>query len=947
MKDLFHLAVSYIRVCRGQTLALFFGILLSAALFTGVGSLFESGRAAALEHARVQYGDWHYSTRSDAAWVKDFREEFFIGKSQGEGYQLEKFGTETVRKVIEEPVPLQLVCADQNYLDMMGRSLVEGIYPKKENEIAADVQTLRNLNVPAEPGSEVTLDGETFTLSGILTEMPEKLSELTGNFAQVFVNDTLDYGKNGTFLYLKFRENGKVYRQAMAFCDHFGISAASLSRNNGLGSLAGAEMPANVLETIKFGLENKGAGIPYIWGVLNARGLMAERGILFALGIFGVFIIFSLFQISVGRRMAGYSVMQVLGMTDFRTFGLLLLELCLISAAAYPAGSALGNFAAFLLYKKAGRIFIPQDQRVHTGNVEEELADMAANLPDAGRFFINRTVILYGAVFLLCFLILISWMLVRRMKKRTARQLMAEDTGKRRKNRKLYSLRCENMAGVLTRKFMFARRGTFLGILCSLSVGSVVFLGAAYVTENTRINNELTFKADDGLGSDIQIYEESDNLADVIPDKMTDQMREVSGVKELHPVRYLLGEILLEDNTFLWPEFYPELGYAGYEPDAELMEKYNGIAVQTGEDDFRLKVNIYGYDDEMLADLADYLLEGSIDPDRMRRENLVILKIIRDGQGNFDGIDVHPGDKIPLKTVSSTAVPAEAYKFLEKSGAQQPAPRQSDEEKSGAQQSAPRQSDEGKSGAQQPASRPSSEEDSSGSGWYQEKTMEVAAVSARPLAKVDTFIGDSWDMVADIIMTNEQMQENFGVSGYQTISISLTEDADPGQTAGELAKISAGIVHRVVKDYSGQIAAQNLYLTQKMLFFYGIAAVLLGIGILHIANSMQHLVQERRHEFGILRAMGITDANFCRMLAREGLRYGIYSGLVITVLFFFVQRILYFFLVHVYLYLQTRAFLSGPPFFGVLVLNVVICVSSVLFSGRTVLKQQITDVIRK
>ncbi len=917
MKNLFHLAVSYIRVCRGQTLALFFGILLSAALFTGVGSLFESGRAAALEHARAQYGDWHYSTRGDAAWVKGFKEEFFTGKSRGEGYQLEKFGMETVRKVIEEPMPLQLVCADQNYLDMMGRSLVEGIYPKKENEIAADVQTLRNLNVPAEPGSEVTLDGETFTLSGILTEMPEKLSELTGNFAQVFVNDTLDYGKNGTFLYLKFQENGKVYRQEMAFCSHFGIGADGLTRNNGLGSLAGAEMPANVLETIKFGLENKGAGIPYIWGVLNARGLMTERGILFVLGIFGVFIIFSLFQISVGRRMAGYSVMQVLGMTDFRTFGLLLLELCQISVAAYPAGSALGNFAAFLLYKKAGRIFIPQDQRVHTGNVEEKLADMAANLTDAGRFFINRTVILYGAVFLLCFLILISWMLVRQMRKRTVRQLMAEDTGKRRKNRKLYSLRCENMAGVLTRKFMFARRGTFLGILCSLSVGSVVFLGAAYVTENTRINNELTFKADDGLGSDIQIYEESDNLADVIPDKMTDQMREVSGVKELHPVRYLLGEILLEDNTFLWPEFYPELGYAGYEPDAELMEKYNGIAVQTGEDDFRLKVNIYGYDDEMLADLADYLLEGSIDPDRMRRENLVILKTIRDGQGNFDGIDVHPGDKIPLKTVSSTSVPAEAYKFLEKSG------------------------------AQQSASRPSSEEDSSGSGWYQEKTMEVAAVSARPLAKVDTFIGDSWDMVADIIMTNEQMQENFGVSGYQTISISLTEDADPGQTAGELAEISAGTAHRVVKDYSGQIAAQNLYLTQKMLFFYGIAAVLLGIGILHIVNSMQHLVQERRHEFGILRAMGITDANFCRMLAREGLRYGIYSGLVITVLFFFVQRILYFFLVHVYLYLQTRTFLSGLPFFGVLVLNVVICVSSVLFSGRTVLKQQITDVIRK
>ena len=91
--------------------------------------------------------------------------------------------------------------------------------------------------------------------------------------------------------------------------------------------------------------------------------------------------------------------------------------------------------------------------------------------------------------------------------------------------------------------------------------------------------------------------------------------------------------------------------------------------------------------------------------------------------------------------------------------------------------------------------------------------------------------------------------------------------------------------------------------------------------------------------------MGITDANFCSMLAREGLRYGLYSSLLITVLFFFVQRVLYFFLVHVYLYLQPSAFLSWPPFAAVLGLNVVICVAVVLLSGRAVLRQEIVDVI--
>lgn len=894
MRNTFRLAVSYIRYYRKQAAALFLGIALFAALLTGISSLFASGRSAALENARAEYGDWHFTARGDLAWSKGIDEI-----PHGDGYRLEACGRETVRKVLEEPVPLQLVYADQSYLDMMGWKLLEGTYPEKEDEVAMDVYTLRNLNIPEELGSEVVLDQETFTLCGIMSGMPEKLPELQGNFYEVFVNSTLDYGKNGVFLYLKFKEDGKVYRQAQAFCRQFGIEGGDLRRNNGLGEFAGAEIPADALEIIRFGLSNKGAGIPYIWGQLNASGYLTERMILLALGVFGAFIIFSLFQISVSRRMAQYSVMQTVGMTDAATFGVLLAELCLISLGAYPAGSIVGNGISALIYRRTGRIFVPQSRTAHTGAPGPNAGNPAPGALNPGSFCVNWSVILPGAVFLFCILCLISGMLVKRMRKATIRQLMSQDTGKGRRNRRIYSIRHENMAGVLTRKFMFSRKSTFLGILFSLSVGSMIFLGAAYVTENTKRNNELTFKADDGLGSDIQVYEESDDLADVIPAEAVKRMEKTAGVAGLHPVRYLLGEISLQDNTFLWREYYPELGYADYEPDAELMEKYNGIAVQTGEDDFRLKVNIYGYDDEMLTELSAYLLEGSIDPDEMRRENSVILKTVMDGQGNYDGIDIHPGDMLALKTVSSTDVPAEAYKFQGEDA------------------------------------------------WYQEKSLTVAAVSARQLAKVNTFIGDSYDNVVNIIMTNEQMEANFGVSDYRTVSISLAADAGPDQTADDLAEITAGIPRCVVKDYSQQIAAQNLYLAQKMMFFYGIAAVLFGISILHIANSMQHLITERRHEFGILRAMGITDAGFCRMLAKEGLRYGIYSGLVITVLFFFVQRVLYFFMVHVYLYLQTRAFITWIPFAAVLGLNVITCVAVVLISGRAVLKQQIVDVIRE
>ena len=43
------------------------------------------------------------------------------------------------------------------------------------------------------------------------------------------------------------------------------------------------------------------------------------------------------------------------------------------------------------------------------------------------------------------------------------------------KRRKIYSLKRKDLTGVPTKKFMFSRKKTFIGIILSLSVGSVLF----------------------------------------------------------------------------------------------------------------------------------------------------------------------------------------------------------------------------------------------------------------------------------------------------------------------------------------------------------------------------------------------------------------------------------------------------------------------------------------
>ena len=60
---------------------------------------------------------------------------------------------------------------------MMGRTVKEGRYPEEEGEAALDEFTLRNLDIPRKIGTTFTLDGETFTLCGIVSEQPSALTQ--------------------------------------------------------------------------------------------------------------------------------------------------------------------------------------------------------------------------------------------------------------------------------------------------------------------------------------------------------------------------------------------------------------------------------------------------------------------------------------------------------------------------------------------------------------------------------------------------------------------------------------------------------------------------------------------------------------------------------------------------------------------------------------------------
>lgn len=875
MRTAAKLAWQYSRFYLRQTLSIFFSILLSMALLGGISSLLYSGRSSSREKARETGGDWHYYMNVD----QKMREE--IDKHpKGKGYELKRIGHIETKAVIGEPYVISLNYGDRNYMDIMGRTLEEGEYPKQQDEIALDAYTISNLQVEKKLGTQVTLGEKTYTLCGIVKSRPAN----SGEEMMAFVSEDTPDETGETRLYLRFDERKKVYKQLEALADHFEIPLEKLKRNNDLTAYVEGTIPAAFVRIIKTGLRLPEGKFTYILSSILRDNPGTNRNVIsVVLILFSVFIISSIYRISLQKRISQYGVLNVLGIGGIRLFQMMFLELWGIFLIGYPVGSLLGNLGARALYSRFSRVFTGED-----------------TVP--GSFMTDVDSLVKNFAVMSVLLVLVNMALCRKLIKMNLMQILRKNPAKQR-SRKIYSLKTENMPEVLTKKFMFERKSVFVGILFSLSLGGIIFLGTTYMTANTKANNMLTMKADDGLGSDMLLYEESNDLSQVIPEDTAEELKKIRGISRVLPTSYLLGEIPVKRQDFKWLTYYPEIGVK-YEPECgenirqRNMELYGGRAVEDADGDFRLKTNVYGYEPEMIRKLSDYLLEGTIDPETIEKENAVILQTIMDGQGNYDGLKIQPGDTITLKVPKDQKVPEEVYKFQ------------------------------------------------SGEEWYQEKEFTVAALVNRTMAKTDFYIGSSPDNLS-LIFTNKQMKDNFGVEGYQIISMEKESASDAYGAEKQVREVTSSVPHCVLKDYTADIARENTFLKQKMLFFYGVGVILLIISVLHIMNSISSMVLSRRHEFGILRAMGISDRGYMLMMLKEALRYGIYASLVMGAGYVLARRFLLYMMQKVYLFVLPKEEVSVWLILGLTAVNILLSMAAVAMPVRAVLKDSVVEEIRR
>lgn len=875
------LAWKYMRYYKSQTLAILASIILTAALLSGISSLIYSSQKSDLANSKTIYGDWHYYVETDHTTYDSVQ-----SGEQGKEYTLEKCGKMEIKDVVSKEFLICFIDTDETYRQMAHRELLEGTFPEKENEIAADGFVLSNLGFSGNLGDSLRIGGKDYIVTGILeSEWAASSSEM-----EVFVSDSFQGRGSQTFLYLGFDESEKLYTQLDAFLKEHKISSESVVGNDEVIQYLGGEAPDSIYDIVKFGLTNEDGNFTYIVLKLQSDYNLAYNGMILLLCLFSLFVVYSVFSISVSKRTSEYGILQTLGISENQIGGTLLLELWILLIIGYPLGCILGNGILSLVYQNFSGVF----GRKVLSVADQTLAEGTNTI----QFYLSWEAMVFGFIFLLLSLVLVAFIVVRSLRKHSLKAVMSGDTSFT-KRRKIYALRPVNMAGVVVRKFMFSNKRKVLGTLLSLSIGGCIFLCTTYMVENLKVHAELSLMSDDGLGSEYRISLKSDSLQDTIPEDVAEKIKNMPETDDVYATKYTMGELQLSRNEFLAEEDWSD--YFKYQnQDAYFIQRYNGICNQQQDGTYRIKYNVYGYDEAMIEQLNDFILEGEIQPEKIKNGNQVIVTANMDGQGNYYFYGKKPGDTITLRVPKQENYTDDLLKF------------QSVQEN------------------------------------YIEKEFEIAAIVSRPLAQEEGFLNvEPWKNAQSVVMTNEQMEENFGINNYNFINASPADGSETESVSNQLLQVIRDVPKAVLQDYTSAIETQKNYLNQQQIFFSSIAVILLIISLFHIVNSMNHTILTRRREYGIIRAMGITDTGFYKMILQTGILYGLLADVFIFLLYNLVlRRVMDYYMAHVLQLLHLTSAVPNMVLIGIMLLNILIAVVAVMFPARKMIKTNIIDEVR-
>lgn len=229
---------------------------------------------------------------------------------------------------------------------------------------------------------------------------------------------------------------------------------------------------------------------------------------------------------------------------------------------------------------------------------------------------------------------------------------------------------------------------------------------------------------------------------------------------------------------------------------------------------------------------------------------------------------------------------------------------------------------------------------------YEERTFTIGAIVTGNAANNEQFL--TGIDTPTVIMTNDRFREIFDVDGYNIVSVHLADQRAASETRDEIWRIMEGTPDCGVVDYTEEIIRQREHLEQTMILVRVIVLLLLAIGFFNTISSVNYMLVEKRRDFTVMRAMGITDAQLTRAMIGEGAVYGVIMSILMIVFTLLAQFPLKYFLDHGLLYFNAQYTFNWPLALGVGAVNILLGIAAVLLPAKRMLfgdiKEELADV---
>lgn len=456
------------------------------------------------------------------------------------------------------------------------------------------------------------------------------------------------------------------------------------------------------------------------------------------------------------------------------------------------------------------------------------------------KVMIDSKILILSAIDILLVDIIIALNIRKKIGRITPIEAIYKINNEKIKKRKYRLVRVEKLVKVvpfniaLAFKNMSRNKKGFIMIMISMVFGGVLFIESTFYGD---IKNQMS---EESIKKEKLYYDYNVSINGTLDMNLglstndIEDLNELDGIKEVIPYNTLYGRVEIENNL-LNQNFRNYLEHKNEKND-------HNISIKSNKEISMLQSTIWGFEDKYLKELQPKLLEGNIDLYSMKNTPTCIVVVPY--KQNQKMVDIEVGDKINMKFRKDGKMSAEFYDMRDK-------------------------------------------------GEYIEQELIVSGVitqSEFPTLEYWYTVGDGG---VDLVLSNDILSKISGFDNYRLININKEENIDSDNLSKGIMEITNRVNGFTMLDLGDIRESKMAYSHTKNTFIYAISSVLFIIGIINIANNVSYSLIARTNEFGMIRAIGLTDKEFKEMIIFEGLSYGIIASIITVIVGFLIQYGLY------------------------------------------------------